>query len=108
MHHRFTAPVSLTAQYAHPLEHFLVNALPISIPPMILKCHIVTFWAFLAFELLETTTVHSGYDFLNGSARMHDLHHEKFNVYFGTVGFLDWLHGTDVKEKDRAKAKKVE
>ncbi len=26
---------------------------------------------------------------------MHDLHHEKFNVYFGGLGVLDWLHGTN-------------
>ncbi|MCJ1359836.1 MAG: hypothetical protein MMC33_009839 [Icmadophila ericetorum] len=107
VHHRFTAPVALAAQYAHPLEHFFANTLPISIPPILWKCHIVTFWVFLAFELFETSTVHSGYDFLHGSAKMHDLHHEKFNVYFGAVGFLDWLHGTDVKGKERAKAKKV-
>jgi sterol desaturase/sphingolipid hydroxylase (fatty acid hydroxylase superfamily) len=25
---------------------------------------------------------------------MHDLHHEKFLVNFGSLGWLDWLHGT--------------
>ncbi|MCJ1382068.1 hypothetical protein MMC17_005180 [Xylographa soralifera] len=93
-HHRFTAPVALAAQYAHPLEHFLANTLPISIPPMALRCHVVTFWAFLALELLETSTVHSGYDFL-GWARMHDEHHERFSVWYGSLGWLDWVHGTD-------------
>lgn len=72
---------------------------------MILNCHIVTFWVFLAFELLETTTVHSGYDFFAGSAKMHDLHHEKFTVCFGTVGFLDWLHKTDGKNETDRKSK---
>ncbi len=54
---------------------------------------------FLAVELLETTTVHSGYDFLSGVARKHDAHHEKFMIYFGTIGLLDWVHGTDGKRK---------
>jgi sterol desaturase/sphingolipid hydroxylase (fatty acid hydroxylase superfamily) len=101
VHHRFTAPVALAAQYAHPIEHFVANTLPISIPPMILRCHIVSFWVFLAVELLETTTVHSGYDFLSGAAMKHDAHHEKFMIYFGTIGLLDWLHGTDGKKKQR-------
>jgi sterol desaturase/sphingolipid hydroxylase (fatty acid hydroxylase superfamily) len=96
-HHRFTAPVALAAQHATITEHIAANILPIAVPPKLLKSHIVTFWVFLTLELLETTTVHSGYDFLAGSARMHDLHHEKFVVCFGTVGLLDWLHKTDGK-----------
>jgi sterol desaturase/sphingolipid hydroxylase (fatty acid hydroxylase superfamily) len=50
---------------------------------------------FLAVELLETATVHSGYDFLSRIAKRHDAHHEKFIVNFGSIGFLDWAHGTD-------------
>lgn len=99
-HHRFTAPVALAAQYATITEHILANILPVALPPKILKCHIVTFWVFLALELLETTTVHSGYNFFSGLAKMHDLHHEKFVVCFGTVGFLDWLHKTGGKSEE--------
>lgn len=103
-HHRFTAPVALSAQYASIAEHLLANILPISLPLMIMRSHIVTFWVFLALELTETTTVHSGYDFLAGSARKHDTHHERFMVNFGTVGLLDWVHGTD----GDARTKKVD
>jgi sterol desaturase/sphingolipid hydroxylase (fatty acid hydroxylase superfamily) len=104
VHHRFTAPVALAAQYAHPIEHLLANTLPISFPPTILQCHVVTFWLFLAYQLLETSTVHSGYDFLSGIAKKHDAHHEKFFINFGSIGLLDWVHGTD----GRARQKKVE
>lgn len=99
-HHRFTAPVALAAQYAHPVEHVVANTLPILLPPLLLHSHILTFWCFLGLQLLETTTVHSGYDFLGGMARKHDSHHEKFMIYFGTIGLLDWLHGTDKVGKD--------
>lgn len=95
VHHRFTAPIALAAQYAHPIEHLLANTLPIFIPPMIMHCHVVSFWVFLAVELLETSTVHSGYDFLGGIAKKHDAHHEKFVINFGSIGLLDWIHGTD-------------
>lgn len=48
-----------------------------------------------------TATVHSGFDFFGGKARMHDLHHEKFNLNYGSLGLLDWVHGTDRLEKRR-------
>ncbi|KAF8078394.1 hypothetical protein FPV67DRAFT_51432 [Lyophyllum atratum] len=94
-HHRFTAPVALAAQYASITEHILANILPISLPLTIMHSHIVTFWVFLALELIETTTVHSGYDFFAASAMKHDSHHERFMINFGTFGLLDWVHGTD-------------
>jgi sterol desaturase/sphingolipid hydroxylase (fatty acid hydroxylase superfamily) len=101
-HHRFTAPVALAAQYAHPIEHLFANVIPLALPPQILRSHILTNWAFLATELLETATVHSGYDFLSGAAKMHDLHHEKFLINFGSLGFLDWVHGTGKLTKKAA------
>ncbi|CAK7273184.1 hypothetical protein SEPCBS119000_005520 [Sporothrix epigloea] len=93
-HHKFTAPVALAAQYAHPLEHLLANMLPVGLPPLLLHAHILTYWPFLAFMLVETATVHSGYDFFDGAAKMHDLHHEKFHLNYGAFGVMDRLHGT--------------
>jgi methylsterol monooxygenase len=101
-HHRFTAPIALAAQFAHPIEHIFANTLPISLPPQLLGSHVVTFWVFLAYELVNTATVHSGYDFFCQKAKMHDLHHEKFNLNYGSLGLLDWVHGTDKLKKRRA------
>lgn len=100
-HHKFTAPIALAAQFAHPVEQIFANALPISVPPQIVGSHVVTFWIFLAWELFNTATVHSGYDFFRNKAKMHDLHHEKFNLNYGSIGLLDWVHGTDILEKKR-------
>ncbi|EGO55256.1 hypothetical protein NEUTE1DRAFT_102694 [Neurospora tetrasperma FGSC 2508] len=101
-HHEFTAPTALSAQYAHPIEHIFANTLPIAIPAMVLGVHILTFWTYLAIMLVETATVHSGYDFkLFGvleMARDHDAHHELFNVELGAIpGLMDKLHGTDLR-----------
>lgn len=104
MHHRFVAPVALAAQYAHPIEQVFANTLPITLPPQLLGSHVLTFWAYLALELGGTATVHSGYDFFRGMARMHDLHHEKFNVNYGSIGLLDWIYGTNVLRTKAAKA----
>lgn len=104
-HHRFTAPVALSAQYASVAEHLLANVMPIVLPPVILNSHIVTFFLFMALELAKSAAVHSGYDFLAASARNHDLHHEKFVVNFGLIGLLDWLHKTDGRNRADGKAK---
>ena len=102
VHHRFTAPVALAAQYAHPVEHIVANVLPIILPPMLLRSHITTFWLFLGMMLIETSTVHSGYDFWPHLAEKHDRHHEVFIWNFGAcIDWFDWLHGT--KEKQRVK-----
>jgi len=95
VHHRFTAPIAFASQYSHPAEHFLANMLPMALPPMVLGVHVVSYWLFMGWMLFETATVHSGYDFFHGLATKHDAHHEKFNLYYGVFGVLDWLHGTD-------------
>ncbi|KAF8629629.1 hypothetical protein AX15_003363 [Amanita polypyramis BW_CC] len=99
VHHRFTAPVALAAQYATITEHLFANLMPVILPLMIFKAHVISFWTFLAIGLMQTTTVHSGFDFFGGLGRAHDAHHEKFVVEFGTVGLLDWLHGTGRDDK---------
>lgn len=96
-HHKFTAPVALAAQYAHPVEQLVANTMPVMLPPLLLRSHVLTMWAFLGSVLVETATVHSGYDFFGGAARMHDAHHERFNVHFGVIGLLDWVHKTGGK-----------
>lgn len=101
-HHKFTAPIALAAQFAHPIEQVFANALPISVPPQLLRSHVLTFWVFLSYELFMTATVHSGYDFFDNKAKMHDLHHEKFNLNYGSIGLLDWVHGTNQLGKRRS------
>lgn len=98
LHHRFTAPVALAAQYAHPVEHVVSNVLPVVLPPALLGAHVLTAWAFVAGVLVETTTVHSGFDFFGGLAEHHDEHHRRFTINFGAVGVLDWVHRTDGKD----------
>lgn len=93
-HHKFTAPVALAAQYAHPIEHLVANTMPVVLPPLLLRSHVLTMWTFVGSVLFETATVHSGYDFFGGAARKHDAHHERFTINFGVLGLLDWFHKT--------------
>ena len=107
-HHKFTAPIAFAAQYAHPLEHAIANVLPIVLPFQLLRAHILSFLAFMAFTLYETATVHSGYDFGLPSAIHHDKHHELFRVNFGVFPWgLDNFHGTNKLLAKATKAKKL-
>jgi sterol desaturase/sphingolipid hydroxylase (fatty acid hydroxylase superfamily) len=105
-HHRFVAPMAFAAQYAHPVEHLLANTMPIVVPLMVMRAHVLTFGVFLTLQLVETASVHSGYDF--AAARAHDLHHEKFRVNYGALGLMDWVLGTDVVGWDRPKGERKE
>lgn len=103
-HHLFTAPVAFSAQYSHPIEHLFANTLPIVLPLALIRAHILTFAFFLITQLVETASVHSGYDF--ASARMHDQHHEKFRMNYGAIGLLDWMLGTDHEGWDKPDTEK--
>jgi sterol desaturase/sphingolipid hydroxylase (fatty acid hydroxylase superfamily) len=100
--------MAFAAQYAHPIEHIVANQLPLILPLAIRRSHILTFCIWLGFSLVETAAVHSGYDFFRPplQADSHDLHHEKFNVHFGGLGILDWLHGTDRLDWNAGKKEK--
>ncbi|XP_076468131.1 fatty acid hydroxylase domain-containing protein 2-like isoform X2 [Babylonia areolata] len=95
-HHEWTAPISVISIYAHPVDHVVVNLLPVALGPLSLGSHLAVTWLWLAAVLVATTVVHSGYHlpFLP-SPQFHDYHHLKFNQNYGVLGVLDRLHGTD-------------
>ncbi|XP_035684778.1 fatty acid hydroxylase domain-containing protein 2-like [Branchiostoma floridae] len=95
-HHEFTAPMSVGAAYSHPFEHVTSNVIPLFTGPILAGCHVATMWLWLMYLMYETTTDHSGYHMpFARSPEFHDFHHAKFNYNYGTMGLLDWLHGTD-------------
>ncbi|KAL4812965.1 hypothetical protein BDW67DRAFT_178322 [Aspergillus spinulosporus] len=107
MHHKNITPVVFAAEYAHPVEHVVANILPITLPLYLKGAHFLSIIAFINFELWEAAADHRGYDFLKLlPAKLHDLHHEKFRANYGTIGLMDWIHGTDVVGWDRPKPDK--
>lgn len=110
VHHNFQAPFGMVAEYAHPVET-LVLGTGFFIGLWVFCTHLVMIWAWMAFRLLETIEVHSGYDFpylnpLNlvpgyAGARFHDFHHKNFNGnYASSFRWWDWLFGTDRQYKE--------
>lgn len=94
-HHEWTAPVALSAAYAHPIEYAFGNIVTVALGPLLLgMCHTATLgWIVLA--IIGTTIHHSGYHLpYLLSPEFHDYHHLKFVGNYGLLGILDRLHGT--------------
>ncbi|KAF1765070.1 hypothetical protein GCK72_005021 [Caenorhabditis remanei] len=105
-HHEWTAPVSITSIYCHPLEHAISNLSPVLLGPTICGSHVVTLWIWASLAILSTTCSHSGYHFpFMLSPEPHDYHHKVFNECFGT-GLLDRIHGTDTTFRKSVEGKR--
>ncbi|XP_066574149.1 methylsterol monooxygenase 1 [Amia ocellicauda] len=104
VHHEFTSPFGMQAEYAHPLETIILGA-GFFIGIMVFCNHVTLLWAWVTFRLLETIDVHSGYDIpLNplhlipfyAGARFHDFHHMNFiGNYSSTFTWWDKIFSTD-------------
>lgn len=77
-HHEFTAPIAVTAVYAHASEHVFSNVVPVVGGAIFLGAHVIVMWAYLIYAISETLNAHSGYHLpLVPSPEMHDYHHLK-------------------------------
>ncbi|EPQ25656.1 uncharacterized protein PFL1_06793 [Pseudozyma flocculosa PF-1] len=96
LHHEFTAPCAAAATYAHWIEHYLSNLLPVFLGLVISRAHFSVMVLFFSGLLIGTHAHHSGYNipFL-GNALPHDWHHYATVENFGPTGLLDALLGTD-------------
>ncbi|BFZ61375.1 C-4 sterol methyl oxidase [Saitoella coloradoensis] len=113
IHHQFSAPFGLAAEYAHPAEVMILGMGTVGSP--ILYCaltkdlHIVTVYAWIVLRLFQAVDAHSGYDFPWGlrtfvpfwsGADHHDYHHQAFvNCYSTSFRWWDHFLGTDKKYK---------
>ncbi|KAG8856077.1 C-4 sterol methyl oxidase [Serendipita sp. 411] len=111
LHHKYSAPFGLAAEYAHPLET-LILALGTLGGPILWTMysgdfHIVTMYLWVTLRLFQAIDAHSGYDFpwslqhilpFWSGADHHDFHHMAFtNNYSTSFRWWDHLFGTDDK-----------
>jgi len=97
MHHDWTAPVSVTGLYCHPIEFVFSNILPPALSMVFISSHLFTTWLMFTLAVMNVLNTHSGYNFLGFAviSESHDYHHMKFTECFGVLGILDYLHGTN-------------
>jgi fatty acid hydroxylase domain-containing protein 2 len=106
-HHEWTAPVAVMAVYCHPIEHIFSNLVPVAMGAILLRSHPVTIWFWFSYAIFETLNGHSGYHWpFFQSPEFHDYHHLKFNQNFGSIGLLDYLHGTDTQWRESVQFKR--
>ena len=102
VNHRYSKSpcFALKAHYAHPLDYFLLQLLPLYLPAYLRRVHLLTFFLTLAIVSLESALIYSGYDIfwglLGGTVRRIDRHHSPRgqNMDFGIWGIIDWVAGT--------------
>merc|ERR1711879_609712 len=93
LHHAWKAPVSWVTFYAHPFEHCLINIIPFVVPLLVCQSDWATVTMLSVIGMLHTMLVHSGY-WICDDGGMHDEHHLRFNVNYGSMGIMDRLYGT--------------
>lgn len=109
MHHHFSAPFGLAAEYASPIEVMVLGFG--SIGPPIIWCgitgelHILTMYIWIALRLFQAIDAHSGYEFpwslhhflpFWAGAEHHDVHHERFiGNYASSFRWWDYLLDTE-------------
>lgn len=109
IHHQYSAPFGLAAEYASPIEVMVLGLGTVSSP--ILYCaitgdlHILTMYLWIVFRLFQAIDAHSGYEFpwslhhflpFWAGAEHHDVHHEKFiGNYASSFRWWDYCLDTE-------------
>ncbi|KAF1966138.1 hypothetical protein BU23DRAFT_560465 [Bimuria novae-zelandiae CBS 107.79] len=99
-HHSVRTPYSFVAAYDHPLPYLLRRFVPVYIPAIIFRFHLTTYLLIIALTSLEELFTYSGYSvlpstiMLRGMARRVDAHMASQDGNYGSIGALDWCHGT--------------
>ncbi|CAG7917977.1 unnamed protein product [Penicillium olsonii] len=109
IHHQYSAPFGLAAEYASPIEVMILGFGTVGCP--ILWCamtgdlHILTMYIWIVLRLFQAIDAHSGYEFpwslhhflpFWAGADHHDLHHEKFiGNYASSFRWWDYVLDTE-------------
>lgn len=109
IHHTYSAPFGLAAEYASPIEVMMLGFGTVGIP--VLWCaatgnlHVLTMYIWIVLRLFQAIDAHSGYEFpwslhhflpFWAGAEHHDVHHEKFVGNFAS-SFRWWDYMLDTE-----------
>ncbi|CAK7239002.1 MAG: C-4 sterol methyl oxidase [Sporothrix thermara] len=121
LHHTYSAPFGLAAEYASPIEVMLLGIGIVGSPILWVSItgdlHLATMYIWIILRLFQAIDSHSGYDFpwslrhflpFWAGAEHHDLHHEKFiGNYASSFRWwdfcLDTEAGAEASKKRREK-----
>jgi hypothetical protein len=96
------APYSLMLYADHPLPLMLHRLLPVYLPSLVIRPHLLTYFLFTVFTTIEEMMSMSGYSIvpgiiMGGIARRTATHYASGGSgNYGAWGLLDWINGTSV------------
>ncbi len=104
VHHEYTSPISLAANYSHPLEIIILGACTF-LGPLLFRPHVLVMYFWVDIRQFTALETHTGYEFpisfnkwlpFFGSSELHDFHHRTFNgAYASNLTIWDRVFGTD-------------
>jgi hypothetical protein len=101
--HSIPAPFALSAAYDYPPCYLLHHWLPVFLPAIAIRAHILPVLFALVLASLETLVTYSGYSILPSSILLPGMAKRIDNHFlaqgqgnFAAFGALDWCHGTSV------------
>ncbi|KAG8166350.1 hypothetical protein KVR01_002039 [Diaporthe batatas] len=112
LHHTYSAPFGLAAEYASPIEVMLLALGTVGSPILWVSLtgdlHLFTMYVWIVLRLFQAIDAHSGYDFpwslrhflpVWAGADHHDTHHEKFiGNYASSFRWWDYFLDTEAGE----------
>jgi len=126
LHHEFSAPFGLAAEYAHPIEILTLGFGSVVMPILACKLlglnlHLITMYTFIVLRLFQAVDAHSGYDFpwslhhffpIWAGADHHDFHHMNFiGCYSSSFRIWDYIFDSEASykayKKRQAEAKRL-
>ncbi|KAG8533448.1 uncharacterized protein KY384_002231 [Bacidia gigantensis] len=103
--HSVVAPFSFVAHYDHPAAYLLHVFLPMYLPAVLLRMHLLTYHMYMIIVSLEETFAYSGYNvlptafILGGIARRQERHlMGDGDGNFGCFGLADLIMGTSLSD----------
>ncbi|TDZ39193.1 hypothetical protein C8035_v006280 [Colletotrichum spinosum] len=115
-HARTAPPFSLMLFADHPIPFLLHRVVPVLVPAVALRPHLLTYFLFVGFCTAEETLAMSGYSVvpgivMGGITRRTAIHYAgRGSGNYAAWGVMDWAHGTscgqDVIDDMRAEAEK--
>ena len=101
--HSLPAPFSLVAHYDHPLTYLIHTFIPMYLPAILFRFHLLTYHLYLILISIEETFAYSGYNvlpsafILGGIARRQEKHlMEGGHGNYGCFGLMDFCMGTSL------------
>ena len=109
IHHQYSAPFGLAAEYASPIEVMVLGLGTVGTPVLWVSLtgnlHVLTMYIWIVLRLFQAIDAHSGYEFpwslhhflpFWAGAEHHDVHHERFiGNYSSSFRWWDYMLDTE-------------